>query len=242
MHVILMTTWNRARLLRQALAHALREADAIRCPLVIADDWSTEPEALREIELACQRENVAMIRPHGGRKQSAHHSIVYNNLAALAYCVEELGADFVIKMDDDVALQEGAAVRLLSTAEAVLARTGTERVEMLYLSGHRTPEDEGRALIAGLPVSLYGGSHCFILYRGRVLRDWLPYARSHVEDVATQGFDWHLYRWAEQARPEFVPMCLVPGVAYHCGNVSGVHVQGGDWNLDPPPEGEIERW
>jgi hypothetical protein len=119
------------------------------------------------------------------------------------------------------------------------SRSGSREVDGLERASSQVQRVLG---LLRLRHSLYGGSHCFILYRGRVLRDWLPYARSHVEDVATQGFDWHLYRWAEQARPEFVPMCLVPGVAYHCGNVSGVHVQGGDWNLDPPPEGEIERW
>ncbi len=59
--VVLLTTWNRPRLLRQSLAQIEAEAHSIGARLVICDDHSSDPESLELLESASDR-GIPVIR------------------------------------------------------------------------------------------------------------------------------------------------------------------------------------
>lgn len=86
--VVLLTTWNRAALLRQSLPQITREAERIDAQLVISDDRSSDPETLRLLESAreCGAEVLSAPAPPDGdrRRDDLVHIPVRNGLRKLS--------------------------------------------------------------------------------------------------------------------------------------------------------------
>lgn len=232
--VVVMTTWNRPRLLEQALRSLTAELDAIdseQIHAVLADDCSNNPTTEAILARAAERKDVTVLRRPARHPTWVHASIADNNLSAFEYVLTQHEPEIIVKLDDDMVLHPGGLTRLLRMFEFAKC---SHPDSVLWMSGHRTPLDHDRPLVQGRPWSIDGGSHVCMAYPAGNVRAWLADALNDLEEVRKQGYDWHFYNWRTAKMPHLLPLCLVPSIAYHCGR-TGVHLANQDWNIDPPP-------
>jgi glycosyltransferase involved in cell wall biosynthesis len=278
--VVLLTTWNRSSLLRESLPQVRREAGRIGARLVIADDRSSDDEALRlladareagadvierprsdktdarvdALVHAAPREALRrlVMSPEGAelisrcalsgddqatltrglhalwadRRNDAYVSTQENNLFGIRHVmVSYPRASWIVKVDDDVILRDGAFELMLATWD----RAERHGHNPLAVSGLRTVNEALKKAFVGYGITR-GICNVAVLYR-RV--DWerclLVIPDRHLVE---KGFD-NTFAWdyGPRYRPGAVAICVSPSVVYHAGH-NGVTVRNRDLNCD----------
>jgi glycosyltransferase involved in cell wall biosynthesis len=226
-NVVLLTTWNRPRLLAQALQCIEREANSIGAQLVIADDHSDNEDTLvilgeaksRGIEVIVNQEyqRMALDSPHIACGRNAHY--------AFNYVVENYkGIDYIIKTDDDIYLMDKA----FATMHQARADAEANGIEWLAVSGiqtvnERTIEDYGTYRTTTSPCA------ASTIYRYEDIRIAFS-SEIHQSEHMMNGWDWtfwEIYRrkWKENGKA----IATCPSVAFHAGR-TGTHLTGEEIN------------
>lgn len=130
--VCLLTTWNRPKLLEQALRHIEREARSIAAPLVICDDASTDRKTVTILEEARVRGVDVQVRQWPRTEfDNPHFALGYNAVYGFKYVLEKYQPDAICKFDDDCILSEGALPTLIKSYQEAL----DDKYEVLACSG-----------------------------------------------------------------------------------------------------------
>lgn len=223
--VILQTTWNRPRLIKQSLPQVERESHDLGCAYVIADDHSDDIDTMALLSEASTR-GIEVIRRPYTRKPSdeAHDMIGLNNLFAFEYVLKHFpAAKFILKCDDDIYVLPGAFRKMCRTWE-IAAAVGHD---ILMLAGLATRNEPTLIECDGYGVT-EGACNAAVLYQRN---DWEMFLNeAKPGNVMMDGFDCHFMRfYARKYRRESVCISLLPSMVYHTG-FSGVHVLGDDIN------------
>ena len=156
----------------------------------------------------------------------AHTYTQLNNLYAFRHVLSRYAdAAWIVKVDDDVAIAEGAFARLRATHE----QARRDGLDVLCVSGIRTVNELMLIERDGYCVTR-GACNVTILYRAA---DWARLLTELPESlILREGFDlafvWH---YAPKFRPGAAPIALTPSAVYHTG-FNGVHVRNADLNTD----------
>jgi hypothetical protein len=170
------------------------------------------------------------------RRHDAYVSTQENNLFGLRHVMANYPrTSWIVKVDDDVILRDGAFELMLAT----WGRAERDGNNPLAVSGLRTINEALKKAFAGYGVTR-GVCNVAVLYR-RV--DWerclLVIPDRHLVE---KGFD-NTFAWdyGPRYRPGAVAICVRPSVVYHAGH-NGVTVRNRDLNCDwvqtPPPHSE----
>jgi hypothetical protein len=159
---------------------------------------------------------------------AAHVSAQKNNLFGFRHVLgTHPSARFILKVDDDVVLAQGAFETMLAGWD----RASQDAHDVLAVSGIRTVNERSLARFDGYTITS-GVCNVAVLYR-RV--DWETMLAVTSERVAIRdGFDlafaWH---YAPRHRPGAVAVSVAPSVVYHTG-LNGLHVRDRDLNCEYP--------
>ena len=158
--------------------------------------------------------------------QTAHEYTQHNNLFAIRHVIAtHPTADWIVKVDDDVAMREGAFARM-HDAQRQAARDG---LDVLCVSGIHTINERIVTQYDGYAIT-HGACNVAILYRKA---DWIRLLAELPESLSLRdGFDLaFVWQYAPRCRPGAVPISLTPSVVYHTG-FNGIHVRNADLNSD----------
>lgn len=230
---VVMTTYNRPKLLAQSLPQVEREAKDISAKLVIADDLSTDPQTIELLKGAMNR-GVEVVHRANFRQvpedpfeqnRASHHSIGMNNFFAFRHVIENYNSEYILKVDDDTYLAKGAFAKMLETHE----RAKSDDLEVITTSGIHTVNEPIIAETDYYYVT-FAACNVAILYR---TSDWANITNNYpIALLANDGFDIFFMR---TYRPRFFPnstfVSTKPSVVFHTG-YTGVHVFGEDINVD----------
>ena len=156
----------------------------------------------------------------------AHEYIQLNNLFAIRHVIATYPtAGWLVKVDDDVVLADGAFAAL----RRVWQRAAADGLDVLAVSGIRTVNEEIVARRDGYAITR-GACNVAILYR---VADWVDLlARLPEPLIVRDGFDLaFVWQYAPRHRSGAVAISLTPSVAYHAG-FNGVHVRNADLNCE----------
>lgn len=223
--VILQTTWNRPRLIRQSLPQVKRESHDLGCPYVIADDQSDDVDTLALLAEAETRGIEVIRRPYTRKvDDEAHGMIGLNNLFAFEYVLKNYpNAKFILKCDDDIFVLPGAFKKMCLTWEKGAAAGH----DIVMLGGLATRNEPSIKEYDGYAVT-EGACNAAVLYETKDWRVFLDEAKPG--NVMLDGFDCHFMRmYIRKYRRQSVCLSLMPSMVYHTG-FSGVHVLGDDIN------------
>ena len=160
------------------------------------------------------------------RLWDAHVSTQKNNLRGFRHVLASYPeAQWIVKVDDDVILHDGA----FEVMRATWQRAEREGHDVLAVSGIRTVNEMLRGRFDGYGVTT-GVCNVAVLYR-RV--DWQRlFVASTDEEVIDKGFDL-VFAWdyAPRYRPGAVAICVLPSLVYHAGR-NGVNTRNADVNCD----------
>lgn len=230
---VVMTTYNRPKLLAQSLPQVERETARIGAKLLIADDLSTDSRTIDLLKAAMDRGHEVVHRapyrevpedPHE-RNVAAHQSIGLNNLFAFNYAIENYPGEYILKVDDDTFLADGAFEKMIWTQEAA-ERDGND---VACTSGIRTINEP--VIVESMNyIVTFAACNVAVIYRKE---DWKiiigNYSPAHV---ASDGFDIFFMRtFKPRFRPDSIFICTNPSVVYHTG-FTGIHVFGEDINVN----------
>jgi hypothetical protein len=160
------------------------------------------------------------------RLRDAHVSAQRNNLFGLRYVLASYPQTaWILKVDDDVAVQTGAFDRMLQT----WSKAERDGHDVLAVAGLRTVNKEAIARFPGYSITR-GVCSVTALYR-RV--DWQQFVETTPEWlVIRKGFDLAFEQdYARRHRPCAVAVCVTPSVVYHTGR-NGLHVREADLNCE----------
>jgi hypothetical protein len=222
--VVLLTTWNRPKLLSQSLPLILAECRRNRWPLVISDDHSMDGATLKMLDAAVAFGAVLIRRSYQRLgSDNPHHMTQLNNLFAFRSVTEKWpNVECILKVDDDITMIPDAFHVMQQGWELATREYGTQLLELSGLHTCAEPILEQRA---GYAIT-HGACNAAVLYR---TADWIIALNGIDEtEVIRQGFD--LYMLNEFGRGRLFAS-LTPSVFYHCGH-RGVHGNGTDTNLD----------
>jgi hypothetical protein len=157
---------------------------------------------------------------------TAHENAQRNNLFGFGHVLTEYErAPFILKVDDDVALEEGAFERMLSTWR----QAEGDGHDVLTVSGIRTVY---QAVMVQMPTYAITRGMCSVaaLYRRS---DWIDFRERTAESVILrEGFDLaFVHSYAPTYRRGAVSVSLTPSAVYHTG-FNGLHVRNLDLNCD----------
>lgn len=238
---VVMTTYNRPRLLAQSLPLVEREAKRIGAKLVIADDISDNEETIALLKGAMSRGAEVIHRANHRavpedpyeRNIAAHMSIGYNNIFAFKHVVDNYNSEFILKIDDDTYLADGAFEKMLYTNNVATE----DGLDIICTSGIRTINEPVIAETKHYCVT-FASCNVGIIYRSN---DWKILLGNYKAPViAIDGFDIFFMRtFKNRFFPNSVFICTNPSVIYHTG-FTGVHVFGQNLNVDfVQPEKDI---
>jgi hypothetical protein len=232
--VILQTTWNRPRLIRQSLPQVEREAHDLGCPYVIADDQSDDVDTLALLAEAGTRD-IEVIRREYVRKaeDQAHGLIGLNNLFGFEYVLKNYpSAKFILKCDDDIFVMPGAFRKMCRTWE-IAAAAG---YDIVMLAGLATRNEPSVVDLDGYSIT-EGACNAAVLYERN---DWEMFlSEAKPGNVMLDGFDCHFMRfYIRKYRRQSVCVSIRPSMVYHTG-FTGVHILGDDINKNFA--GDIEQ-
>lgn len=227
--ISLLTTWNRPKLLKQALEHIERESADFGAQVVIADDQSDNYHTLKLLDEAEKRGVIIIKRPYVREPDTNPHYLVgWNAQFAFLHCVEKLNADYVIKFDDDVALAPRAIHRVFEAREAALA----DGYKILATTGITGTWEPVTYAPEGKPYRLVA-TPCaaMCLFAAEDLR--ICFTDISPATIATNGWDWSFVNeYRNKWKADHVFAATAPGsVCYHAGH-TGVHVLNIDINKD----------
>jgi glycosyltransferase involved in cell wall biosynthesis len=160
------------------------------------------------------------------RRGDAYASTQENNLLGFRHVLANYPrAAWILKVDDDVILRDGAFEHMLATWD----RAEQAGHDILAVSGLRTVNEALRHEFTGYGVTV-GVCNVAVLYR-RV--DWERFLRAIPErKVIEKGFDLAFaWDYGPRYRPGAVAICVMPSVVYHAGD-NGVNVRNADVNCD----------
>lgn len=224
--VVLMTTWNRPKLLGQSLPQIIREAGNIGADLVISDDQSDDPETLAILEEAEQGGAKVIRRNYDRAGMRAHDATGLNNLFGFNYLCENYpDSELFFKVDDDTYHCEGSFKTMMDAWDKAVL----DGHDVLHMSGLATEYEPRLEEFDGYS-SIRKGCNAAIIYRAS---DWKIFLREvNPKNVVMDGFDVHFMRlhWVRH-RPRAVPFAVSPSVVYHAGH-TGVHMINVDINVD----------
>lgn len=224
--VVLLTTWNRPKLLAQSLPQIIRESKRIGADLIISDDQSDDRETLELLNNAKNSGCKVIRRDYLRKNITSHDATGLNNLYGFKYlCDNYPDAELFIKVDDDTYHSDGSFQKMVEAWDLAIS----EGHDVLHMSGIAT-EFEERINSYGSYSEIRKGCNAAIIYRAS---DWHLFLReANPRNVMMDGFDVHFMRlhWVRH-RPLAVPMATNPSVVYHTG-LTGVHVIGKDINVD----------
>jgi glycosyltransferase involved in cell wall biosynthesis len=157
---------------------------------------------------------------------AAHENAQRNNLFGFGHVLTAYErAQFILKVDDDVALEDGAFERMLSTWE----QAEGDGHDVLTVSGLRTVY---QAVIAQWPTYAITRGMCSVaaLYRGS---DWIDFRERTAESlILRDGFDLAFVQvYAPAYRPAAAAVSVTPSAVYHTG-FNGLHVRNLDLNCE----------
>lgn len=225
----LLTSWNRPKLLQQALKHIERECLDVGAQLVIADDLSTDYHTLKLLEEYEKKGAIVIKRPYAREEgQNPHYLVGLNAQFAFLHCVNKLNADLVCKFDDDIVLVEGAFKRLLKAREEAIADghkvLATSGIKGIWEPLVYAPEERSYRIVLTPCAAM-------CLYEKEDLR--ICFTESSSGTIATNGWDWTLINeYRNKWKGDHIAISTAPGsVCYHAG-YTGVHVANIDINKD----------
>ena len=224
--VVLQTTWNRPRLLRQSLPQVEAEANAIGAQYVIADDQSEVEETIVILEEAKSR-GIDVIQRDYIRDPSepAHPLIGLNNAFAFGYVLEKYDPKLIIKCDDDIVLMPGAFRTMLDARNKAIA----DGHDVLLMSGIQTANEPCYEEYDGYNRT-YGACNAAVIYDAADFERFLT--ETHLGNIVMEGFDCHFVRLMQRKwRAGSECFTTRPSVAYHTG-VTGAHVMSDDINVN----------
>ena len=139
---VLLTTFNRPKLLAQSLPQIERETNDIGAQLVISDDQSSDTDTLsllaeaktRGVDVTGRTYERPVCENENEQNIFNHQMTGLNNLYGFKYCIENYDPELIIKVDDDAVLVEGAFRKLIEMWD----RLTVEGVKFFNLSGIRT--------------------------------------------------------------------------------------------------------
>ena len=230
---VVMTTYNRPKLLAQSLPQVEREAKRLGAKLLIADDISNDVTTIGLLKGAMERGAEVIHRapfrhvpedPHE-RNVAAHQSIGLNNIFAFKYAIDNHSSEYLLKVDDDTYLADGAFEKMLWTHSLAVS----DGNDVCCTSGIRTINEPVIAETRHYNVT-FASCNVAIIYRKE---DWSiiinEYSPAHV---ACDGFDiFYMRTFKQRFRPDAIFISTNPSVVYHTG-FTGVHVFGEDINVD----------
>lgn len=223
---VLLTTWNRPKLLEQALRHIERECADIDAPLVIADDQSDNYQTLKIIEEAAKRGIDVEIRKWGRTaNDNPHFSLGFHAIHSFSYVIKKYNPEYIIKLDDDCVLSKGA-FRCMIKAYQEAVDDGYEVIACSGIQGiyeHQTFAMEGRSYcLIDHPCAvacLYPAYH-FNLYLKNT-----PHS-----EIATSGWDHKFLDFKEKWFPSATFANTFPfDVAFHA-SYNGTHLANAEIN------------
>jgi hypothetical protein len=230
-------------------AAADRGADLIRRPYVRAHDATVDEcihrqpvdamrrlfrspsgaEILSECVLSGRGEDAAfsaVVDLWDRHLHTAHVNAQESNLFGFRHVLATYPrARWILKVDDDVTLSDGAFVRMRS----VWDRARRDGHDVLAVSGIRTVNEPAIDRFEGYTTT-HGICNVAVLY-GR--EDWETFLQSTAHwRVVRDGFDlafaWY---YAPRHRPGAVALAVTPSVVYHTG-LNGLHVRNADLNCE----------
>lgn len=219
---VLLTTYNRPRLLAQALPQIEREAESIGATLYIADDSSDDEQTLDLIGGAWDR-GATILRPQPQYGLHPALSIQRRFLSAL----DRIDTDFFIKVDDDIVLRPGTFGRMVEGWDALVARGRKVAALGGMIDAGTTPLDE---VAPGIVLTGWASSPC-AMHR----TDLWKRCRSDLGDhaITIRGWDCAFFwNWLNR-RADGSCYSLTPSGVYHAGFL-GAHMAGRDVNRQPP--------
>jgi len=211
---------------------ARRGADVIRRPYVRRRDPAADLYLHVAPEIATmhgQQATPLPTRPADNWEraiQQAHTYTQLNNLFAIRHVIAAYpDAAWIVKVDDDVAVAEGAFARLHDIRE----QAGRDGLDVLCVSGIRTVNERVARQHDGYAITA-GACNVTILYS---VADWVRLLAEVPESlILRDGFDLaFVWQYALQFRPTSVAIAVTPSVVYHTG-FNGVHVRNADLNCD----------
>jgi glycosyltransferase involved in cell wall biosynthesis len=167
------------------------------------------------------------------RRGDAYTSTQENNLLGFRHVLANYPrAAWILKVDDDVILRDGAFELMLATWE----RAEQAGHDILAVSGIRTVNEALRHECAGYGITV-GVCNVAVLYR-RV--DWERFLLAIPErQVIEKGFDLaFVWDYGPRYRSGAVAICVTPSVVYHAGH-NGVNVRNTDVNCDFEWDAEV---
>jgi glycosyltransferase involved in cell wall biosynthesis len=230
---VVMTTYNRPNLLAQSLPMVERETKRIGAKLLIADDISNDERTIDLLKGAMSRGAEVIHRanqrtipedPHE-RNIASHYSIGYNNIFAFNHVVENYKTKYILKIDDDTYLADGAFERMLYVQE--IAKE--DGLDVICTSGIRTVNEPVIAETRDYCVT-FAACNVGIIFR---TEDWrILLGNYKVPAIAADGFDIFFMRtFKSRFYPNSSFICTNPSVIYHTG-FTGVHVFGENLNVN----------
>lgn len=220
---VLLTAFDRPRLLRQSLYACLSQARALGVDLVVADDGSRDLETMHLLDIVTDVPGVTVLRA-SDRDLPGVFSTGRRFVTAVEWIRERYRDGDFVKVDDDVFLEAGCLERLVSTWS--LVREDAPSLSAM-LDVHTQPRSG--VLPGGVVRTDWSSSVCCVhkidLW-AQALADLGPeYFYTHGWDV---GFFWH---WLDR-RKHGQPLTIVPSLAYHAGHVGTRTAR--DVNRRPP--------
>jgi hypothetical protein len=235
MTLVLMTTYNRPRLLVQSLPQVAKEVLALDASFVIADDQSDHEDTKHILGVAEARGGAHVIRRKYDRQplMDQHMAQGANFLFAMEWLVAnyadgELGTQYILKLDDDLVLRPGALELMIRT----WMRAEREGVDVLAVSGIRSTYHPLVEQRQGYAITRWV-CNVACMYRYSDWKEIIQNADAETyKQILQEGWDnWYLNHYRVEKRPDALGVTVTPSVVYHtCKN--SVHLGNQDINVD----------
>lgn len=225
--IILQSSWNRYKLLKQSLPQVFEESKYLDCRFIISDDQSDDEDVLALLN-EYRSKGVEVIQRAYVRApaEPAHPLIALNNMFAFGYILEKYPeCEYIIKCDNDIALIPGVFDRMMRK----MKQMEDDGYDVLCFSGLATSNEPILEERDGYAVT-DGACAAALIYRRE---DWEKYLlEAKPGNVMLEGFDCHFHRfYARKWRQGAVCGSLNPSEVFHTG-FSGTHLDGQDLNVN----------
>lgn len=217
--LVMMTTYNRPKLLAQSLPQVERETNSIGAQLVIHDDQSDDLDTLALLEEVKQRGAYVFSRDYNRTYTdlNSHNLTGMANVALWKKCLSDYDFDIAIKIDDDAYILPGTLKKLVETWSVIREK----HEKALWLSAISTIyEDEVEDY--GEYARTDGACNACVVFTRDRMKEFLD--NNHPAKIMLNGYDtMFLQYYVRKGINE--SYSLKPSMVYHCGH-SGVHLQG----------------